>query len=110
MKYSSPVRRLRFKVSLLIALLFFSTAAVHAHTQSTAYLNLRATPTGLTGEWQLALRDLEDAVGLDVNDDGVITWSELSAQKCGFSLRRLAAAHTCRRADGRIARQSISRG
>ena len=63
-----------------------------AHTQSNAYLMLRTTSSGLAGEWHLALRDLEDAVGLDANDDGVITWGELSSRKdavCAYALARL---------------------
>ena len=90
MKPLSLVRKLRFVVSSFFALLFSSTVAVHAHTQSTSYLNLRTTPNGLAGEWHLALRDLEDAVGLDVNDDGVITWSELLARKDAVSAYALS--------------------
>ncbi len=52
-----------------------------AHTQSSAYLMIQTTPAGVTGQWDLALRDLEDAVGLDANDDGVITWAELRARQ-----------------------------
>jgi hypothetical protein len=52
-----------------------------AHTQSTSYLTLNSTTTNVVGEWHLALRDLEDAVGLDLNDDGVITWAELSSRE-----------------------------
>ncbi len=63
-----------------------------AHTQSSAYLMIQASPTGVSGQWDLALRDLEDAVGLDANDDGVITWSELRDRKaavCAYALSRL---------------------
>ena len=74
--------------------LFFSGAPqpAGAHTQSNAYLMLRTTPAGLSGEWHLALRDLEDAVGLDANDDGIITWGELSSRReavCAYALSRL---------------------
>ena len=46
----------------LAIVLFFSGAPqpAGAHTQSNAYLMLRTTPAGLSGEWHLALRDLED--------------------------------------------------
>lgn len=53
---------------------------------------IQASPTGVSGQWDLALRDLEDAVGLDANDDGVITWSELRDRKaavCAYALSRL---------------------
>lgn len=54
--------------------------AVHAqcHQLSTAYLEAEVTETGaLSGEWQVKLFDLEQAVGLDKNSDGNLLWSEL---------------------------------
>jgi hypothetical protein len=35
----------------------------------------------MAGEWHLALRDLDYAIGLDSNDDGAITWKELRCQE-----------------------------
>jgi hypothetical protein len=61
---------------------------------------LNNTPTQLSGEWHLALRDLEDAVGLDLNDDGVITWGELSSRKAAVSAYALSRLHI--RGDGMI--------
>jgi hypothetical protein len=78
--------------SLFAALLVLATGTAQAHTQSTAYLTLHTSSTGLTGEWHLALRDLDDAIGLDVNDDGRITWAELLSRKeavCAYALSRL---------------------
>lgn len=98
MKKCSPACTLRCFVSTLTALWFLFTDAAHAHTQSTSYLNLRATTDGLAGEWHFALRDLEDAVGLDANDDGVITWSELSARKDAVFAYALSRLHL--RTDG----------
>jgi HupE / UreJ protein len=100
MKILSSARRMgRFHFQLA-ALLILSTVAASAHTQSTSYLTLVTTPTNLTGEWHLALRDLEDAVGLDANDDGVITWGELSAQKEVVSAYALSRLHI--RGDGQM--------
>ncbi len=92
MKKCSSAYKLRCIFLTLIAALLLTTDAARAHTQSTSYLNLCATPAGFTGEWHLALRDLEDGVGLDMNDDGAITWSELSARKdtvYAYALSRL---------------------
>jgi hypothetical protein len=86
------IKRLPHFLLLLAAFLIFTTQTACAHTQSTAYLTLRVGKSGLTGEWHLALRDLDDAVGLDVNDDGLITWEELSSRKeavCAYALSRL---------------------
>ena len=73
-------------------MVFFAAQAAHAHTQSTAYLTLHASTTGISGEWSLSLRDLDDAVGLDANEDGQITWAELLSRKeavCAYALSRL---------------------
>jgi hypothetical protein len=85
----TPNRRF---LPLFAALMIFATPSAHAHTQSTAYLTLHASMTGVSGEWSLSLRDLDDAVGLDLNDDGQITWSELLSRKeavCAYALSRL---------------------
>jgi len=78
---------------VLFALLMFSGYEAGAHTQSSAYLTLNATSSKLTGEWHLALRDLDDAVGLDINDDGAITWAELLARKEAVSSYALSRLH-----------------
>lgn len=64
-------------------LLFFGLlivpALARADTVSTSYLSIAAHGHDVDVEWSLALRDLEDAVGLDSDGDGNITWAELSA-------------------------------
>ena len=77
---------------LFAAILALATQAACAHTQSSAYLTFSFTRTGLSGEWRLSLRDLNDAVSLDINDDGQITWGELLSRKeavCAYALSRL---------------------
>jgi hypothetical protein len=53
---------------------------VHAHKPSDSYLSLRIENSTIHGQWDLALRDLEYAIGLDANGDGEITWRELRDQ------------------------------
>lgn len=64
---------------------FFALAAsaggAAAHTSSTAYLSLETGPSGAELSIELALRDLEPALGLDADGDGAITWGELSARQ-----------------------------
>ena len=81
MKRIRIARRDPFILFFLLGLLVLGTLTAQAHTQSDAYLILRSAPTSLSGELHLALRDLDDAVGLDVNDDGVITWAELLSRR-----------------------------
>ena len=79
-------------VVIAVALQLLSLSA-RAHTQSTAYLTLQDTPAGLAGEWHLALRDLEDAVGLDLDDNGAITWAELLSRQEAVTAYALSRLH-----------------
>jgi hypothetical protein len=76
----------------------------HAHKPSDSYLSLHADGRSLHGQWDIALRDLEYAVGVDGNGDGAITWGELRARQGeidAYLLARLAL-----HADGRPCRLS----
>ncbi len=53
----------------------------HAHKLSDAYLKIDVSDSAVAGEWDIALRDLEDAVGLDANGDHKITWGEVRARQ-----------------------------
>jgi hypothetical protein len=65
---------------LLCSFLLFSTFAL-AHKPSDSYLNLNLKSSSLSGRWDVALRDLDYAIGLDDNDDGAITWRELKTHR-----------------------------
>jgi hypothetical protein len=63
-----------------------------AHKPSDSYLTLRASERELSGQWDIALRDLELAIGLDADGDAAITWGELRAQRgavFAYALARL---------------------
>jgi len=86
------------RLALLLALALCAGAAL-AHKPSDSYLALRADGALLDGQWDIALRDLEYAIGLDADGDGAITWGELRARRtelAAYALARLAL-----RADGR---------
>jgi len=87
-------------MKVLVALYLALAALVaHAHKPSDSYLALDADATGIRGQWDIALRDLEYAIGLDADGDGAITWGELRAKHsdiAAYALTRLAL-----RADGR---------
>src|SRR5580658_5913257 len=55
----------------------------YAHKPSDSYLTIAqpASGTTLVGQWDIALRDLEHAIGIDANADGDITWGELKARQ-----------------------------
>jgi len=64
---------------LLLAALLWSPAA-QAHKASDSYLNLDVKGERIEGRWDIALRDLELAVGLDADGDGQLTWDEVRAR------------------------------
>ena len=78
----------------LLALgLLVMAAYAHAHKPSDSYLSLQAEDGRLRGQWDIALRDLEYAIGLDANGDGAITWRELRAKRgdvAAYAFARLA--------------------
>ena len=61
---------------IALALILFSTAGF-AHKPSDSYLTLSIEADEVGGQWDIALRDLDYALGLDANGDGAITWGEL---------------------------------
>ncbi|HEY2590118.1 MAG TPA: HupE/UreJ family protein [Steroidobacteraceae bacterium] len=65
----------------LVMVLWTSTAAAHKPSDSYLALTVPAAGTVLEGQWDIALRDLEFALGLDANRDGAITWGELKAAR-----------------------------
>ncbi len=67
-------------VTLLVLLLGFMSVAF-AHKPSDSYLSLTPREGGWDARWDIALRDLEYAIGLDDNGDGAITWGELRARE-----------------------------
>jgi hypothetical protein len=65
--------------SLVIAVIVASSAPAWAHKPSDAHLALEVDGARVTGRLDVAVRDLDAALGLDNNGDGEITWGELSA-------------------------------
>jgi len=90
------VKSLRWRrIALLVGLALTSLPAF-AHKESDAYLTLRADAADshvLEGQWDIALRDLDFALGIDSNHDGQITWGEVRAHRTAiesYALARLA--------------------
>jgi hypothetical protein len=78
---------------LLVAIMLWLPAApASAHKPSDAYLSLRLDGDTIDGQWDIALRDLEHAIGLDADGDGSITWRELAGREsavAAYTLSRL---------------------
>jgi len=79
------------KTWIFICLLIFPSLSF-AHKPSDSYLSLQVQQEKITGRWDIALRDLDYALGLDANDDGAITWGEVRSREAeitGYAMARL---------------------
>ena len=98
MKRAAALHRLLF-VALASTLLFAALLApAQAHKPSDSYLALTLKEGRFKGRWDIALRDLDHAIGLDSDGNGEITWGEVRqrhAEIAAYALARLAV-----RADG----------
>src|SRR5262249_28089288 len=77
---------------LLMAAAQMVSAPAEAHKPSDSYLSL-SIGASVTGEWKIALRDLDFAIGLDGNDDGAITWGELHERHPAIAAYALSRLH-----------------
>jgi hypothetical protein len=77
----------RWAGAVLLALF---AAGAGAHKPSDSYLTLTQTDAGYSGRWDIALRDLDFALGLDADGDGAITWGEVRAKHADIAAHALA--------------------
>jgi hypothetical protein len=64
-----------------------------AHKPSDSYLRLHIDGEHITGQWDIALRDLDLAIGLDGNADNAIDWGEVRTRASdidGYALGHLS--------------------
>jgi hypothetical protein len=67
------------RLILALAILLLSAPA-WAHKPSDSLLSLTVQNDRVEGRWDIALRDLDDAMGLDADGDGAITWGEVRSK------------------------------
>ena len=86
------LRQLACFLGLVVALL----PLARAHKPSDSYLSLTVTDGGIvSGRWDIALRDLDFAIGLDADGNGDIDWGEVRkrhAEIAAYALARLAVS------------------
>ena len=70
------MKRLAISILTSVLLMIFS-GLTFAHKASDSYLRLNIDGQTIQGQWDIALRDIDYAIGLDGNNDGQITWGEL---------------------------------
>jgi hypothetical protein len=65
---------------LVFCLLLLFPGGAWAHLSSDSYLHIDVADT-MTGQWDIALRDLDVAVGIDADGNGEITWGEVKTKR-----------------------------
>ncbi|WP_019864682.1 HupE/UreJ family protein [Methylovulum miyakonense] len=78
---------------LLVICLGLLAMPVSAHKPSDSYLSISRQEQAISGQWDIALRDLNYALGLDDDGDSRITWGELQrhqAQIDAYAFAHLA--------------------
>jgi hypothetical protein len=68
------------RLLVLILVLWAWALPAHAHKPSDSYLTLSVQSDHVTGQWDIALRDLDFAIGLDADGNGEITWGEVKTK------------------------------
>ncbi len=84
---------LRWLVAGVAMLLALCMAPAMAHKPSDSYLTLKVTGKQVDGQWDIALRDLDMAIGLDADGNGELTWDEVRAKHGdigAYAMSRLA--------------------
>lgn len=102
MKDAGP-RRLPGRALLGIvtgACLVLVAPPARAHKPSDSYLTITPRGAEIGVRWDIAVRDLEYAVGVDQNGDGSVTWGEL--QRSASAIRTYALGHLTLSGDGQI--------
>jgi hypothetical protein len=70
---------------LLLALCAWAAMPAMAHKASDSYLVLQVKGREVSGQWDVALRDIDFAIGLDANGDGDITWGEVQSRQADIT-------------------------
>ncbi|HZJ62800.1 MAG TPA: HupE/UreJ family protein [Kofleriaceae bacterium] len=86
---------MRWTAVVLSAACWLVATPAWAHKPSDAHLRLEASGETITGRLDIAVRDLDGALGLDGDGNGEITWAELSANEpriAEYVAHRLAIA------------------
>ena len=81
------------RLGLLLAWLLLAAGSAFAHKPSDSYLFIEARADSIEGRWDIALRDLDAAIGLDADGNGELTWGEVRSRHgeiAAYAASRLA--------------------
>lgn len=78
------------RLLLFVALLIGSLGSAQAHKASDSFLRIGVDQSAIDVRWDIALRDLDFAIGLDSDADGAITWGEVRRAEAAISAHALS--------------------
>jgi hypothetical protein len=78
------------RLLLFVALLIGSLGSAQAHKASDSFLRIGVDQSAIEVRWDIALRDLDFAIGLDSDADGAITWGEVRRAEAAISAHALS--------------------
>ena len=87
--------------ALSAVVMLMACAVCFAHKQSDSYLTLKVDKQTLQGQWDIALRDLDLAVGLDADADERIIWREVRTQRAAIERYAFDRLHITTAANGK---------
>lgn len=100
---------------LLCAVVLATSFPAQAHNPSDSYLLLDATQADssvISGRWDIALRDLSYAIGLDADGNGKLTWGEVRQRHpaiASYALSHLSVHNAGKKCTLTPVKQAISR-
>ncbi|MCF6251917.1 MAG: HupE/UreJ family protein [Methylococcaceae bacterium] len=65
------------KSILVLSILLLTSPFAWSHKSSDSFIHLTVSGEHIMGRWDIALRDLEYALAIDLDGDGAVTWYEL---------------------------------
>jgi hypothetical protein len=97
------MRPLWFFFSAVLCAVFAvcATPAI-AHKASDSYLVLNVKGQQISGQWDIALRDIDFAIGLDANSDGEISWGEVQTRHADIAAWALGRLTVLRGGDCKL--------
>lgn len=77
--------RIFARLLAMLAVLLAAATPAHAHKPSDSYLTMTVHGQRIDAQWDIALRDLDMAIGLDANSDGQLTWDEVRSHHAAIA-------------------------
>lgn len=78
------------RVLLALALLLGAVLPARAHKASDSFVAITVDGAAISVRWDIALRDLDAAIGLDTDGDGTLTWGEVRVQEAALAAHALS--------------------